>query len=401
MAATIAEQNRLKNVFKNTICSNIDQFFDLSDACKVYGTEIFNLLEPLLNYLIEKLNPEFNFQKLRQLHSQNISLTCGLPFVTTCEHLKNCLECHNILLSALSRCHIPKVNKGTETSSSIINNDTPLRKIEAGLHDITKEMLSLGIPVDEEIQIIDKTTCKSVDTQKIKSTSQKESSRGHRSSIRRHSRDSDKSRLKNKSESSKDQKDRQGDRRHSSSRKHSQSEYRSAKSSSHKYENRKKEHSDEGNEDEYKKSSNKSEHRSSKSTSHKYEKHIKENENSENSDDKFEKSKSRNEYQTSKSSNKNTEKRKKGSNIDESSEDEHEKWFNKKRRSSGSKEYEKRKYPSTDKEECSEFKKSKRAKSNHEEYNRKSKLMENTKDDSSNENSNVNSGKVVDDTDFI
>lgn len=116
----------------------------------MYGTEIFNLLEPLLNYLIEKLNPEFNFEKLRQLHSQNVSLTCSLPLVGACEHVKDCIECHNLLQCAMTKCNAKKEEKSVQTTNSNSSlSDTPLRKIEAGLYDITKEIISLGIPMDD------------------------------------------------------------------------------------------------------------------------------------------------------------------------------------------------------------------------------------------------------------
>lgn len=162
--ASIAEQNRVKNLFKNTICSNIDKFFDLSDACKVYGTEIFNLLEPVFTYLVEKLNPQFNFAKIRQLHSQNISLVDGLPFVCTCEHLKSCIECYNVMLCAVSKCNVRTIDKSTETSKEM-NSEIPLRKIEAGLNHITKEIMSLGIPVDSDGKPIVKPELKHVKCQ--------------------------------------------------------------------------------------------------------------------------------------------------------------------------------------------------------------------------------------------
>lgn len=121
----------------------------MSDACRVYGTEIFNLIEPLFTYLVQKLNPQFNFQKIQQLHSQNISLMDGLPFVCTCDHVKNCIECYNVIVCALSKGNRKTADKFTETATTAVsspNCDIPLRKIEAGLSNITKEFLSLGIP---------------------------------------------------------------------------------------------------------------------------------------------------------------------------------------------------------------------------------------------------------------
>lgn len=263
-AASIAEQNRLKNVFKNTICANIDQFFDLCDACKVYGTEIFNLLEPLLNYLIEKLNPEFNFEKLRQLHSQNVSLACSLPLVGACDHVKDCIECHNLMQCAMTKCNAKKEEKSVQTTALNTNSsltDTPLRKIEAGLFDITKEIISLGIPmVDNKPSSTERNAiprpetkhaqCQTDASSHSSSHSGSHSSRSSSHSSHRHAdskkhSSSESSRHRSKeSKSSSDSRKRHEESKRSSSEKHSKhsrSDHRSSKSST---ENHKKKHSE-------------------------------------------------------------------------------------------------------------------------------------------------------------
>lgn len=274
-AASIAEQNRLKNVFKNTICANIDQFFDLCDACKVYGTEIFNLLEPLLNYLIEKLNPEFNFEKLRQLHSQNVSLACSLPLVGACDHVKNCIECHNLLQCAMTKCNTKKEEKSVQTVALIPNSsltDTPLRKIEAGLFDITKEIISLGIPmVDSKLPSNEQSAtarpelkhaqCQTDASSHSSSHSGSHSSRSSTHSLHRHAdikkhSSSESSRHKSRESklSSDSRKKHEESKRSSSDKhsKHSRSEHRSSRSSteSHKKKHREKSQSADDSSDE-------------------------------------------------------------------------------------------------------------------------------------------------------
>lgn len=274
-AASIAEQNRLKNVFKNTICSNIDQFFDLCDACKVYGTEIFNLLEPLLNYLIEKLNPEFNFEKLRQLHSQNVSLTCCLPLVGACDHVKNCIECHNLLQCAMTKCNAKKEEKSVQTvalGSSPSLTDTPLRKIEAGLFDITKEIISLGIPMaDSELPSSERSAtsrpemkhaqCQTQSSSHPSSHSSSHSIRSSAHTSHRHgdskkysSSESSSHRSKESKSSSNSRKRSEESKRSSSDKhsKHSRSEHRSSRSSveSQKKKNREKSQSADDSSDE-------------------------------------------------------------------------------------------------------------------------------------------------------
>lgn len=267
----------MKNVFKNTICTNIDQFFDLCDACKVYGTEIFNLLEPLLNYLIERLNPEFNYEKLRQLHSQNVSLSCSLPFITSCDHMRNCIECHNLLLCSLSKSKVKKIDEETETFTSqfqISQHDTPLSKIEAGLHDITKEIISLGIPMENNSMIIndEHLTQRIVDVKHVEcqteirpqSHSKRESSRAHRHSITKKRSNHDNEEYESKEKKSfcvgnKKKKFKESKRIIEKRLKQSYSENRSSKSSSsHKYKKKRKEDSendDDTSEDEHKKNS--------------------------------------------------------------------------------------------------------------------------------------------------
>lgn len=213
----------MKNLFKNTICSNIDQFFDLSDACRVYGTEIFNLLEPLFTYLIQKLNPQFNFDKIRQLHSQNISLVDGLPFVCSCDHLKNCIECYNIMLSAVSKHNVKTSDKVTETPSHL---NTPFRKIEDGLNNITKEIMSIGIPYDDEGNPIVKVETKHAHCQ-VNLDSKPHSKNTSNSREKHHDSKHHSSRHKSKSESkSSHKKERSGDKHSSHSSRHKSSKSR-------------------------------------------------------------------------------------------------------------------------------------------------------------------------------
>lgn len=218
----LIEKNRLKTGFKNAFCGNVDQFFDVSDACKVYGTEIFNLLEPLFNYLIENLNPEFNFQKLQQLHSQNMTLSCALPFVTSCEHAKNCVECHNLLLAGMSRSRVKMANKTTQTDA-MTSNDTPLSKIVAGLDDIEKGMLSLVLPTAKPTVETKSVQCQTSERRSEKSHSS-HSSRSHRHSERKDSKDK---------HSDSKSKEKHETRKHasSSSRRHSRSDHHSSRSS--------------------------------------------------------------------------------------------------------------------------------------------------------------------------
>ncbi len=203
------------------------------------------------------MNPEFNYEKLRKLHAQNISLSCGIPFVSSCDHTSNCVECHNILRCALTKTSGKKVDKATETSNSGTNKlhqDTPLRKIEAGLYDITKEIISLGIPMEEneiisnDVKSTSRPDVKHVHCQ-TESHSRSDSSRDGKHSDKKPSRhDTDRHRSKDAKVSS-HKTEKQSDSRSSTDKRsrHSRSDRKSSGSSksSHSHEKKRKDETSE------------------------------------------------------------------------------------------------------------------------------------------------------------